>query len=224
MVFEISTARKEILEKLTEDNWTPNELSKELDKSRQSIYNHLNDLEQAGVLNKKKVTAKTRPETEYSIGDGFIQYVSVLPGNFSEKYLKLDETKKATVQIWNLPQENFHPYVEELWQKVRKEKDNLKAVAVFGSVATGEADHDSDIDILLVVTNRKKEFEEAFGSVRIDAKGETKLIMSEIYTQEEYRNSRVHGSQFLKEIQDELHPLYDPEGVLQKPLNSFEED
>lgn len=40
VVFEVSTAEKEILQRLTEQDWTPTDLADELDTSRNTIYNH----------------------------------------------------------------------------------------------------------------------------------------------------------------------------------------
>lgn len=41
--------------------------------------------------------------------------------------------------------------------------------------------------------------------------------MTETYTLDEFRNSRAHGSDFLDNIQTELHVIYGPDRVLIRP-------
>jgi predicted transcriptional regulator len=84
MVFAVSAAKERILQKLAEQDWSPTDLAEELGKSPETIYNHLHDLEEQGVLSTRQVAAKTRPKTEYSIGNGLIQYVAVLPGQYQQ--------------------------------------------------------------------------------------------------------------------------------------------
>jgi len=213
MMFEISDARKEVLEKLVENDWTPTDLADDLGKSPETIYNHLNAFADQGVLTKKQVAAKTRPKTEYSIGDGFVQYITVLPGDLEEKILDLDPHKEALFRIWNVPQSEFHPYLEEAWRRFRK-NSAVTAVAVYGSVARGDADEDSDIDLLLLVDGSKQEIQDEFGTVRLEEDGQTKLAMTQVYTVADYKESLGQGSDFLENIQDELHIIHDPERIL----------
>ena len=220
MVFEISRARREVLEKLAQDDWTPSDLARELDKSTSAIYNHLDDLAGRGLLIERQVAAKTRPKTEYSIGPGFIQYVCILPGQYRERSLRLTAHKQVTVRIWNVPQEEFHPFLEQFWLHLRTASeialDDVTALAVYGSVARGTATEDSDVDLLVVATNddAAARLTEAFGTIRLeDATGASRIGMTEVYTRSEYHASLEGGSTFLESITDELHVLYDPDGV-----------
>ncbi|MFP3909745.1 MAG: nucleotidyltransferase domain-containing protein [Halobacteriota archaeon] len=212
-MFEVSEARKRVLEKLAEGDWTPTELAEELGIKTQTAYNHLRHLEEIGVLEKRKVEAKTRPMTRYSIDEGFIQYVAVLPGVFAIRTLRLNRNKKALFRIWSIPQPEFHSHLEEVWHELEKE-DGILAVGVYGSVARGEADQDSDIDLLIITEKGREELEEKYGSRIVEGEKDNKLIMSQVYTLKEYRDSLVHQSDFLARVEDEVVPVFDPEGLL----------
>lgn len=223
-MFEVGAAKREILQRLAQQDWSPTDLAEELDKSPETIYNHLHDLEEQGVLTKTQVPAKTRPKSEYSIGDGLIQYITVLPGQFQEGSLKATGTKEVMFRIWAVPQEEFHPFLEQYWWTILAHADldldeHILAIGVYGSVARGEADEDSDIDLLAVTTDEsgKSHMEEFLGSTVLDYRGRSRMGMTEVYTKEEYRDSMVHESDFLASIRDELHPIYDPDRILIEP-------
>lgn len=218
MLFEVSTAKKQILDYLVEQDWSPTELAAELGKSPETLYNHLNELAEQGVLTKTSVAAKTRPKTEYSIGDGFVEYIAILPGQVIQRTLELDATKEALFRIWAVPQQEFHPYLEKLWWQLNQE-DGLRAAAVYGSVARGEAGKDSDIDLLLIVENEAAEqaFAEEYGSLRLTVNDRSQLCMAEVYTVDEYRDSVVHGSEFLASVREEAHVIHDPDRLLDQP-------
>lgn len=218
-MFEVSEVKKEILGKLAERDWTPTELADELDRSTETVYNHLNGLAEMGILEKRKVPAKTRPKTEYSIGRGFAQYLAVLPGRFISRTLSLGVEKEVILRIWDVPQEEFHSYLENFWWSVKNHtdidfKEDIVALAVYGSVARGTADEESDIDMLVVVDDEDtaESVKDSFGTVKVDAIEGSKLFMSQVYTKNEYIESREAGSDFLEKIDEDLLPIYDPEG------------
>lgn len=220
-MFEIGSAKEEILRRLVLRDWTPTDLARELGKSTSTVYNHLDDLAEVGVLTETRVPAKTRPKTEYSIGDGFLQYVTVLPGEYRERVLQLDAYKKVTVRIWNIPQAEFHPFVQRAWWRLRTDPavdfaNDIAAVAVYGSVARGNADDHSDIDLLAVVRNQdaKATIEETYGGVRIQIPEGNKVAITECYTKRELEDSLDRGSSFLDSVREELHVLYDPDRLL----------
>lgn len=229
-MFEVSAAKREILRRLAQQDWSPTELAEELGKSPETVYNHLNDLEEQGVLTKKQVPAKTRPRNLYSIGAGLIQYVTVLPGQFREGALPVDQTKEVMFRIWAIPQAEFHPYIERYWWAIRSSaavdlEQQVTAIGVYGSVARGDASEDSDIDILAITTNEdvKDNVEYSFGTLVLELDEKSKLGMTEVYSEKEYRNSLVHGSDFLDSIRGELHPIYDPDRYLIDPENLIED-
>lgn len=214
-MFGLTAAKREVLTKLAERDWTPTDLAGELDKSRQAVYNHLEDLAERGVLSKTKVPAKTRPKTSYSIGDGFLQYVAVVPGEFQEGTLALTGSKEALLRIWLLPQPEIHPFLETVWIEMR-DVSGLEAATVYGSVARGEASPESDIDLLLVAADDETatELMRTFGSRRVTIDGQSRLVMAETYTTDELRTSVAHGSDFLANALGEGHIIYDPDGTL----------
>lgn len=215
-MFEVSRAKRAVLEKLADGDWTPTALADELEKSPSTIYNHLDDLHRRGVVTKRQVAAKTRPETEYSLGDGFLQYVSVLPEGVTERTVSMTPEKRATLQIWNLPQAEFHPFVEEYWWAIRTSEldytSDIVAVGVYGSVARGTADEDSDIDFL-VVTSDAATKRMVTTPLILEREGRSKAALAEVYSVDEYRESTERDSDFLDSISDELHPIYDPDGL-----------
>lgn len=230
-MFAVSGAKREILRMLAEQDWSPTDLADELGKSTETVYNHLHDLEEQGVLTKTQVPAKTRPKTVYSIGAGLIQYVTVLPGQFQEGALQMDETKEVMFRIWAIPQNEFHPFLERYWWSMKIHADidlerDIEAIGVFGSVARGEATSESDIDLLVIASGgeEKADIEYGFGSAILEVGDESRLGMTEVYTAEEYRNSLVHESDFLLSIQDELHPIYDPDRILIDPEKVIQDE
>lgn len=220
-MFAVSQAKKEILRRLVMEDRNPTELAEELGKSPETVYNHLQELHEMGVLTKTTVPAKTRPKTKYGIGDGFVQYISVIPDQFTIQTVNLSGTKEPMFRIWAIPQESFHPYLERYWWTLQDYNDtameDIVGLGVFGSVARGEADQGSDIDLLLVVSKEAETYKDELGTLRIQVDDETKICMAEIYTEDEYRNSIRRESDFLTRITEELHVIYDREGILAQP-------
>lgn len=219
IVFELTRAKERVLRKLAERDWTPTDLADELETSRQSAYNHLDELDRLGVLTTRKVAGKTRPRTEYSIGDGFFQYVAVLPGQFEHEALDVTPNKLAMFRIWSVPQPEFHPFIERYWFELRTEADvefreDVAAVGVYGSVARGDADADSDIDVLVVLESEATE-QAVSGAKIIQTDRGSKLCMTETFGRQEYRDSLARGSDFLLSVLDEIRPIYDPDRLFQ---------
>ncbi|MFB6176910.1 MAG: nucleotidyltransferase domain-containing protein, partial [Halobaculum sp.] len=93
------------------------------------------------------------------------------------------------------------------------------AVAVYGSVARGTADQNSDIDVLVITCDRETAttVESEMGTLRLRTETGTRIALAETYSVDEYRESVTSGSDFLGSIRDELHVIYDPERVFRNP-------
>ncbi|SHH68216.1 nucleotidyltransferase domain-containing protein [Halobaculum gomorrense] len=57
--------------------------------------------------------------------------------------------------IPSIPQGEFHQPVQAFLQQIQEELDDVVGVVLFGSVARGEADRASDIDVLVIVAEDK---------------------------------------------------------------------
>lgn len=65
--------------------------------------------------------------------------------------LNTGRVEKPSDPVFSIPQDSFREPVRRFKEKVLSEVDYVAGVLVFGSVARGEADRASDIDILVVV-------------------------------------------------------------------------
>jgi len=115
-----------------EDEFTVNELTGATGASRSTVWRALNLLEALGVIEVRETPQRN--------------YVSIDP-----RRLQKDDPVLA------IEQSEFHAPVRAFLDEVRAELrdsdgvERLVGVVVFGSVARGEADRQSDIDVLVVV-------------------------------------------------------------------------
>jgi predicted nucleotidyltransferase len=86
--------------------------------------------------------------------------------------------------------------------------DNLHMMRLFGSKARGDATHESDIDILIIVKERTVECERQISAIAVDVDFEYNTNVSPIvYSQHEYEMNCRLGSPFIKDIAREGIPL-----------------
>ncbi len=67
--------------------------------------------------------------------------------------------------VFSIPQSEFHKPVRTFLDQVEDEVDQLVGVVLFGSVARGEADRASDIDLLIIVEEDKTSARRAVQSI-----------------------------------------------------------
>ena len=214
MVFELSESKRDVLARMAEGDWSPTELAEELDRTRESVYNHLADLDDAGVVSKRRAPAKTRPRTVYSVEEGFVRSVVVVPGVFDDTFASVDADKAGTLRAWALPDERFHRPVEELWWELRQ-YEAVEGVAITGPVAAGEAAPGDGIDLYLLAVN------DSAADVLVDDFDGYAVGPDD----EPVRATARSLSSYLGDGEDDglvvdtdtVHPIYDPRGMFASP-------
>jgi len=125
-----------ILELLGEKNRSPSELSKLLKISAPSLHRHLEYLENNKIIKREgEIKGKTKPFNVYSLGNGFIEIIRVTSGDVTKQHIEIDENLKVYFKIRQIPQKEFHYFVERFWWEIQDYINEINSVAVFGSVA-----------------------------------------------------------------------------------------
>lgn len=204
---------------LAKNDRTPSELAKELKTSLQNVQFQLSRLEAAGIIRKAgKAASRRRPFTVYSLGQGFVLLAKAIPGEDAEIIgIVADETKKVQLRIWAIPQQGFHYFLDKFWWDLQENLADIEALAVYGSVARGDAKEDSDIDIL-VITGKPEQMEKKLRAVVTDPAGESRLIMPKCYTGSLLGKSLKAGSAFVKNAVRDMKIIYDPKNVLKEAM------
>ncbi len=91
---------------------------------------------------------------------------------------------------------------EEFFEDLKKlEGDNISLASLYGSVAEGTDNEDSDIDILIVVSKNKKDADNrAHGLVVKYLKGSGELISPIILSESEFQRNRALGTPYIKNV------------------------
>lgn len=209
--------RWKIIEFLAEGKKTPTELAKLLKISLPSLHKHLIYLEKEKMIVKTEgKKGKTRPYTEYSLGQGFVYFIKALPGEAEQKFLTVDENLKIHLRIWAIPQKEYHYYIEMFWWGLQAHLEDITSLGVYGSVARGDAKEGSDIDILLLVKKDEKKYEKIFGAKLIGPKGKGEMIMTQVFEAKDFENSLKKGSKFAQEALKDIKVIYDQEGIIER--------
>jgi len=78
-----------------------------------------------------------------------------------------ERIQKPDDPVLEIPQSEFRPPVQEFLEEAKKnQEDNLKGILLFGSVARGEADRASDIDIQVIVEDNLLESRRELQDIR----------------------------------------------------------
>lgn len=212
----ISGKRWEIIKILSKGDRAPTELAKMLRISNPTIHKHLKYLEDEKLIKKEgEKRGKTKPYIQYSLGEGFIYFVEALPREVRKEFLVIDENLKIHLRIWSIPQKEFHYFVEKFWWEIQDDLNDIQAVAIFGSVAKGDAKANSDIDVL-ILAKRVKKIEKKYGAKMIAKPNaeKGKMVMAQVFTSEDFVRSLKSGSVFVKEAIKEMVIIYDPNKIL----------
>jgi len=203
----LSKTKWRIIEGLSKGDKSPVELARAMKMSVPTIYLQLVELERMGLISKSDLkNGKTRPFQQYSIGEGFLFFIKAMPNETLNKLIKIDENIKLHFRVWSIPQQEFHQPVEEFYWRLKPKLRKIDTIAVFGSVARGDANEESDIDILLLCDNEFK-----ISPEMVDGK----VFTPQVFLTEDFKRSLKEGSKFANEIIKDMIIIYDKKGVLQ---------
>jgi len=101
--------------------------------------------------------------------------------------------------------------VEEIKQKIKEKllsevPERVLKIIIFGSYARGDETPDSDLDILIVVTDKSKKLEKQIFDIAYEIMWDydfTPLISLEIMTEEHWQQLKNKNSSFYRNIQRE---------------------
>ena len=105
--------------------------------------------------------------------------------------------------VLSIPQGEFHQPVRVFLQRLQDELDELVGVVLFGSVARGEADRTSDIDLLVIVDEDRTAARRTVQSVVSDL--EDQRFEGNRYTFQPL----VESTDSVQRIGDQLRPQFD---------------
>ena len=105
--------------------------------------------------------------------------------------------------VLSIPQAEFHQPVRVFLQRLQDELDELIGVILFGSVARGEADRASDIDLLVIVDEDRTAARRTVQSVVSDL--EDQRFEGNRYTYQPL----VESTDSVQRIGDQLRPQFD---------------
>lgn len=211
-----SEIKWKIVESLSKKDKAVTELAREFNTSLSNISQQLSELEASDIVKKTGKTEKGagRPLVKYSIGEGFVFLVEAMPKEARKTFIEVDENIKTHLRIWSIPQKEFHYFVESFWWELQDYLDDVESVAVFGSVAKGDAKPDSDMDVLLLARQNQNILEKKFSAKIAGQKGKGKMIMSQVFSMTDFESSLKERSAFAGEVLNSMVVIHDPNGFL----------
>lgn len=211
-----SETRIAIMEALAEGPSTPTNLAERIGKSLPVVTRHLSQLQRTGLVERVgERKGKTRPSVEYALRESILMF-KALRGEIDFVHLPATELVKTQVRIWSIPQREFHYYVQRFFWEIQEAIPSIESMAVYGSVAKGDAREDSDIDILVLARSNVKELERKYGAKVVEKPGgEAKMFMTQVFKPAEFRKSLRSGSDFARRVMDGLIVIYDPSRFLE---------
>ncbi len=218
----LSDTQWAIITELSVRERTPSELATSLKLSLPSIHAQLKPLEREQLIYKEeKKSGKTRPFTVYSLRGGFLSITEAIPGEARQIRLNANEEIKLHLRIWSIPQQNYHHFIESYWWKLEKYMIDIEAMGIYGSVARGNAKEGSDIDVLLLINNKRKikEYLEKIGVKDVGAAGSSELVVTQVFDFEGFAKSLQSGSKFVSEAVKDLVIIYDQHQRLKRILD-----
>lgn len=217
----LAGTEREVLELLLEAPRSPTEVAEELGVSVQTASRNLKSLAESGFAERTQA-GEGRGYKRYRARE-FARVFAGFDGELFDRTLALDDPGRAVLSVLKVPQQEFHSVL--LSYLFSPDADRLDrgvvGIVVYGSVARGHAQPDSDVD-LLVLRDESEKTDESHGdpSTTTFATGDSLVsderhVVSETwFTVEEFRDALDAGSQFLGNVLDEGIVLYDADGVI----------
>lgn len=213
---------REVLELLLERPRSPTEVAEELGVSVQTASRNLKQLVEREFAERTR-EGEGRGYKRYRTRE-FAQVFAGYDGELFEQTVELTETHRAMLSILKVPQSVFHPVLlSYLFSAMNRQGFGVTAVVVYGSVARGQAEAGSDIDILTIYASEDASSVVEPGKV-VDtttvwdggfiAPDANRVVSETWYSVGELCDALDAGSQFLGNVLDEGIVLYDPEGVI----------
>ena len=171
-------------------NWSLRDLSDESGVPKTTVWRAINRLEEKNFV--------------YTSEVGKSKMVKVKNRGVLKKILKLSRAEIDELE------EVAKRSVEEI-----KEIEGFKRCVLFGSVARGTADLNSDIDILILLREEDAKMEEEMSQIaeRISSK-ESVRIMPDIMEEERFELMEKHEESFAENIEKEGIKLYEDNNAL----------
>ena len=212
----ITKTKWEILKLLGEKDRSPTELSKVLKLSAPTLHKHLQYLESKKIIQKKgEIRGKTKSFNNYSLGSGFIYLIKVMPGDVSKQSFEIDKNLEIYFRIRQIAQKSFYYFIDKFWWEIQEDIDKVNSIAIFGSVAIGNAREDSDIDVLILTNKKDKKIEKKYGARIVNKPNEKgKMIMAQVFDKNDFIDSFNSGSKFAKEVVKNMIIIYDRNNLL----------
>jgi len=192
-----SNTPKKIINALLMGDKTLTELSHEVEISKQALLKHLSELEEQGFIQSKS-SPEDNVQKAYSLTSNTVM-LSISKDGYAISCSNpgfLDEEYPLLAQV---SQPEFREELRKYLERIKKNQPS-PAVVVYGSVAKGEANRESDIDLSLVKSTWKKDEQEKLRDIMSDLTVEDSLPHSLSLSFQTYENLKSPSSDIQREI------------------------
>lgn len=215
--------KRDTLELLLGGERTPTEIADALGVSVQTASRNLKQLVEMDYAEKappdERKSDNRRGYKPYRAVE-FAHVFASFEGTLLDRTLEMDADKRVLLSIWKIQQAEFHPVLTSyLFTPLDEfEYEHVRAMAVYGSVARGDAKPDSDVD-LLVVCDDEVDTDDIYSTTISWSAGQgtfrdERVISEEWVTATEFSEGLNAGSRFLRNVLRESIVLYDPEDLI----------
>lgn len=228
----LSGTRRAVFEALVEQPKSATDISDELDTSIQTVSRHLRSLEDEGYVVEAGTRAgETRPYKLYEPAK-FARVFASYDHTLVDQTVDLTPAHEALLSILQVPQPEFHSaLIAEVFSLDGEYGWNqIESIAVYGSVARGDANEESDVDMLFVVEDGVNTDEIATDETMVNLElaipefGTPRMVSHSWFSESEIVDGLEAGSQFLRNALDEAIILYDKESILRNIVTEYVEE